>query len=82
MPESKSLTVSTKNLATWLAILTIAISSIVDSALTRDKVNRHDALLNQYNIPVLNEQVKNMAEDVSELKDMFTEFIREYNAAN
>ena len=80
MPESKSITISGKNLMTWVAIATIAIGSIVDSALTRDKVTRHDALLNQYNIPVMNEQMKNIAGDVSELKIMLVEFIKEYNS--
>lgn len=79
MPDTKGITISGKNLATWIAIATILIGSIVDSALTRDKVSRHEALLNQYNIPVMNEQMKNIAGDVTELKLLMTEFIREYN---
>ena len=79
MPDTKQLTISGKNLATWIVIATIAIGSIVDSALTRDKVERHEQLLKQYNIAVMNEQMKSVAADVKELKDLLTEFMKEYN---
>ena len=82
MPDTKGVTISTKSLSTWLAIAVLAITQIVSTALTRDKVTRHDALLNQYNIPVMNTQMENIAEDVTELKVMFTDFVKEYNEQN
>jgi len=51
-----------------------------EMVLMKDKVERHEKILEEYNIAVMSEQMKNISEDVSEVKVMFTDFIKEYNA--
>jgi len=79
MPDTKGITINSNNLALWVMIATIVVGSIVDSALTRATVARHDKILNEHNVAVMNEQMENMAEDMKEIKTLLTEFMREYN---
>jgi hypothetical protein len=68
MPESKVLTISGKNISVWIAIATIFIGSIVDSALTRDQVRRNQAQLDTYPLAVYATQQNAMAQDIEEIK--------------
>ena len=67
--EQKGITISMKNLSVWITIAIIAISSIVDSALTRDQVRRNSDELAKYDLAIMKTDQKNMAADIVEIKE-------------
>ena len=60
MTETKGVTISGRNLTVWVAIATIIIGSIVDSALTRSQVQRNTKELETYNLSVLSYKMDEM----------------------
>ena len=60
MTESKGVTISGRNLATWVVIATIIVGSIVDSALTRSQVQDNTMQLDTYNLSVLSYKMDEM----------------------
>lgn len=79
MPESKGLTISGKNLATWITIFIIVVSSIVDSALTRAQVGQNTKKLEDNPPEVIVTNQKNMAEDIREIKDDIKDLAKAIN---
>jgi len=51
-----------------------------NNAVLEYKVESNKKILDEYNIPVLNEKVITMSKDVTDIKIMFTDFIKVYNA--
>ena len=49
------------------------------NAVLSETVRKHEELLSAYNIPVMNERMKNISDDMKELKILLTDFIKEYN---
>ena len=78
MPDSQSLKIP-KNLALWLTIAGILIGSIVDSAMTRDQVDRNRKSLEKYPPAVFANEQADMAEDIDEIKGDLKELVRAFN---
>lgn len=57
MTESKGVTITGKNLGVWIAIATIIVGSIVDSALTRSQVQDNTKELETYNLSLIDYQL-------------------------
>jgi len=64
---SNGVTISGKNLMVWIAIATIVIGSIVDSALTRSQVERNTKELETYNLSVLSYKMDEMDEKLDKI---------------
>lgn len=84
MPETKA------KIKEYLSII-IAVLAILaaignysamkaNSAVLEYKVNEHQKILDEYNIPVLNEKIITMSQDVSDIKKMLVEFAKTYNS--
>ena len=67
MTETKGIIISGKNLMVWVAIATIIIGSIVDSALTRSQVQRNTKELETYNLSVLSYKMDEMDEKLDKI---------------
>ena len=70
MTESKGVTISGKNLAVWVAIATIVVSSIVDSALTRSQVQDNTLQLDTYNLPVISYKMEEMDKKLDKITEL------------
>lgn len=66
MTESRGL-INGKNLIVWIAIASIVIGSIVDSALTRSQVERNTKELETYNLSVLSYKMDEMDEKLDKI---------------
>ncbi len=77
--ETKGLTISGKNLATWITIAIIVVGSIVDSALTRAQVGQNTKKLEDNPPEVIVTNQKNMADDISEIKDDIKDLAKAIN---
>lgn len=65
--QSKGITITGKNLATWIAIATMLIGSIVDSALTRDQVKRNTEQLTKHNLEVLEVKLEHIEGEMASM---------------
>jgi hypothetical protein len=70
MTESKGLTISSRNLAVWVTIAVIIVSSIVDSALTRSQVQRNTTQLDTYNLSVLDYKMDEMDKKLTHITEL------------
>ena len=80
-------TISKDKISRWLTnmVAILALLGVIGTygtmraknALLEDKVDRHEQLLNEYNIPVMNNKVETMAEDIQDIKADLRDFIRD-----
>jgi hypothetical protein len=70
MTETKGLTISGRNLAVWVVIATIIVSSIVDSALTRSQVQDNTLQLKTYNLSVISYKMDEMDKKLTHITDL------------
>jgi hypothetical protein len=70
MTEPKGLTISSRNLAVWVTIAAIIVSSIVDSALTRSQVQDNTNQLETYNLSVLSYKMDEMDKKLDKITDL------------
>jgi len=73
---SKGITITGKNLLTWSAIIIIVISSIVDSALTRDQVRRNTKQLETYNLAILENNQKELMKKMDKVDSKMDEALK------
>ena len=73
---SKGITITAKNLLTWSAIVIIVISSIVDSALTRDQVRRNTKQLETYNLAILENNQKELMKKMDKVDSKMDEALK------
>ena len=69
MTDSKGITISAKNLSTWLVIAGIIISSVVDSALMRYRLDQLEKVDEKYPQAEMYTNQINMADDIAEIKE-------------
>ena len=69
MTDSKGITISAKNLSTWLVIAGIIISSVVDSALMRYSLDQLEKIDEKYPQAEMYTNQINMADDIAEIKE-------------
>jgi len=66
----KGIHITGKDIGFIITIITLIITFTVKFTTMQNMVDRHERLIQQYNIPVMNEQMKNISEDIGEVKQI------------
>ena len=79
MQEKNGITIRAKDLGVILTFAVIIVGSIVDSAITRAKVEEHDLKFKTYPPSVLYTNQANMADDLKEIKEDMKTLVSAFN---
>lgn len=76
MSETNGIKINSKNLSVWIAIATIVVGSLVDSALTRDQVKRNTQELESHNLDIIEYKLEDIEQTVHDINDKTDEIFK------